>query len=573
MSRSILRSPRIIAAILTLPVVWAACGPRPAGETKPEQGPNPAYRSNPPRIRQASLRLLERERPEGNMLIRATVDDARRVGTQFRVRLEQGIVLMRDDGAGGDERASDGVFSAIVRVDVGALRARSDRLRQLPDAQRTIPIFDEQRRLIERRPLRPFFPEALQPLDTLPFFPFGIPTAVDPARSLMVTTTLVVTDKTRTFNICTGVGNPTGKWTFGYAMTQLANTPLTGITPSAFARRWVGRWEFLQMINDWPVAARTAIQARIIAPWVAASGGSGTLDLTKAPFRLLAIVNRVDLRENLVYGSGSAGEARLVFGAVDVTNNCAPLPFAVIFEYGIRKNGCVDLRTWARQWNDLGTLALGSPAYNDALEAITEQFVPAGSDPSKPNGSALNQLRTNEIALAGPWELREFRLFGEDSDAGHLREVTVKQTPDASLNGTKVLADFVNSGATDVPLEFPTGAHFLGGSAPVPPMFWDGPPVPPGPDIVPADLRHGFSLRTCSGCHAAETSTPFVHIDPMTTPAALSGFLTGITVNDPADGAPARTFNDLDRRRADLDALVNSVCIFDVFFRPLRFVH
>jgi hypothetical protein len=36
--------------------------------------------------------------------------------------------------------------------------------------------------------------------------------------------------------------------------------------------------------------------------------------------------------------------------------------------------------------------------------------------------------------------------------------------------------------------------------------------------------------------------------------------LTGITVADPAFGAPTRTFNDLARRQSDLVGVANSVC-------------
>ena len=77
--------------------------------------------------------------------------------------------------------------------------------------------------------------------------------------------------------------------------------------------------------------------------------------------------------------------------------------------------------------------------------------------------------------------------------------------------------------------------------------------------------RHTLSVNTCNGCHAGETQTrTFVHIDPSTTPlsapATLSGFLTGITVPDPATGAPSRTFNDLKRRAKDLRGLVSSTC-------------
>src|SRR6185503_10931007 len=99
------------------------------------------------------------------------------------------------------------------------------------------------------------------------------------------------------------------------------------------------------------------------------------------------------------------------------------------------KKGCHQLRDWAKQWVDLGALPIGSAGYNTALEAITEQFAKAGAAPSKPNGSALNQLRTNENALdpGGLWELREFRL---DGGTHLLFEDTVKQTPDEALTNT-----------------------------------------------------------------------------------------------------------------------------------------
>src|SRR6185369_6645455 len=114
------------------------------------------------------------------------------------------------------------------------------------------------------------------------------------------------------------------------------------------------------------------------------------------------------------------------------------------------QNGCSGARAWAQQWMNLNTLQLGSPQYNAALEAITEQFAKAGADPSKPNGSALNQLRTDEIAIGSPWQLREFHIAASDSDAGHLREVTVKQTPDLSLNNSAAVADYVNQNAAAI---------------------------------------------------------------------------------------------------------------------------
>jgi hypothetical protein len=359
----------------------------------------------------------------------------------------------------------------------------------------------------------------------------------------------------------------------------MANTPLTGISPSDFTISWLKTWLSPQSINGWTVAQRNQLLNQVINPWIAASGGGGTLDLSKAPFRLLAIVNRVDLRQNLVYGGGSAGEGRFVFGVM--SPNCQALQFTVIFEYGIKKRGCVDLRNWAKQWKDLDLNPIGSPAYNAALEAITEQFAKANSDPSKPNGSALNQLRTNEIALSSPWELREFQVAPKgDPLAGLLKEVTVKQTPDLSLNNTITLVKYVDTftgdilaGTYKVPPDFPPGTHFLGGSALTPSgMFWNN---PASPTITNRQARFLFSLGTCNACHAGETQTAFTHVKPAPfgTPAGLSGFLTGISVVDPADGSPTRLFNDLQRRAVDLDALVNSRCLPIIMLPRVHQVH
>jgi hypothetical protein len=41
---------------------------------------------------------------------------------------------------------------------------------------------------------------------------------------------------------------------------------------------------------------------------------------------------------------------------------------------------------------------------------------------------------------------------------------------------------------------------------------------------------------------------------------ALSGFLTGISVADAADGWPVRHFDDLERRAVDMDALISESC-------------
>ncbi len=543
------------------------------------QVPGRDLREDPPVVESVVARPLPNPTAEGNALVIVQFARDEKLPPQLTIDVEEGQLTLHDDGKNGDENAQDGRFSAITKLDLETLRkSNEERLARSPDA--TVPIFVNRARVSEDR--ASILLERFKRPDLIDLTPFGLPSKVDIRRSLMITDPSVIGDPTRTRTACTGAGSSSmGKWSFGYLMQEMANQSLTGISPSDFTLKWLGTWLNPQNINGWTVAQRNAIQTQVIDPWIAASGGPGKpLDLSKAPFRLLAIVNRIDLRQNLTYGGGSAGEGRFVFGVL--SGSCTPLRFTVIFEYGIKKRGCKDVKNWGQQWKDLDLLALGSPAYNAALEAITEQFVKANSDPAKPNGSALNQLRTNEIALAGPWELREFQVAPTgDPMAGLLKEVTVKQTPDITLNRTATLVKYVNgdtpnilAGKHVVPLDFPPGTHFLGGSALTDPgMFWNN---PASPTITDRQARHLFSLSTCNACHAGETRTNFTHVEVAAfgAPVGLSGFLTGIDVPDPADaGVPIRHFDDLARRAADLDALLNSPCLAIIKIPRLRMVH
>ena len=69
------------------------------------------------------------------------------------------------------------------------------------------------------------------------------------------------------------------------------------------------------------------MQSELLDPWIAASGGpGGPLDLSIAPFSLLAIVNRLDLRDQVAYGGAAGGELRFVF--MFVPPDCAVQPAA-----------------------------------------------------------------------------------------------------------------------------------------------------------------------------------------------------------------------------------------------------
>lgn len=568
-------------------------------------------RDLPPVADRAAVRFLEKETAQGNAVVFVQFARSSKAPTIITLQLEQGRATLRDDGIEPDEKAGDGVHSGFVWVDPKELAAGQE---QLLRAQEAMPIFAGRQIVAEAKPEPvdgaklaglsdiPVFPsranfadaQSFRDVPTLslpivtdirpgvlipifPLFPLVNPADVNPQASLIITNTNVVNDPVRTFNPCTNTGTPMGKWTFGHLMKEMANTPATGITAEAFTRRWLKRWEVSPLINDIPVPARPAIVSQVVNIWPKLADGV-TLDLSKAPFKLVAIVYRGDLAQNLVYGGGSAGEARFVFALT--TASCTPRRFLVIFEYGIKRPSCMARKAWGQAWFDLKNNPIGSPAYNAALEALTVQFTEANTNPSQlPNKSSLNQLRTNEFVISPFWELREFHLAGDDSDIGHLRETTVKRTPDFPLDNQQVVADFINANAADilndtydVDAEFPVGTPFLGATAPVPTpfVFWDGPAPHPNASIATPGTRHKFSLNTCNGCHGGETATTFTHISEN---GVLSAFLTGETIPDAAGEPTMHTFNDIARRQQALAQLLSQPCLFNIFFQPLNMAH
>ncbi|HKE47905.1 MAG TPA: hypothetical protein VKB52_07555 [Rhodanobacteraceae bacterium] len=394
----------------------------------------------------------------------------------------------------------------------------------------------------------------------------GIPVTIDPSKELMITDLSVVEDPTRTYDACTQTGTPMGAWTFGRLMTDIAN----GRDASDLVEKWLRLWASDQTVNTFVVPNRAGISDFLLSTW---RRTNGKLDLSQAPMRLLAIVNRIDLRTNRAYGGGDAGEGRFVFGVMN-PSDCQAVPFfTLILEYGVPKSGCVAVRTWAQQWHALGSLKLGTPPFNPALQQLTDTFAKANANPARPNGSALNQLRSEEGELATPWELREFRLDG----TSHLFvESTVAQTPDIRFNANPnlhTLTDYINAnqaailnGSYAVPQKYPGNQAFLGASAPNVLFFWNG--IPPA---ISNDARHAFSLGTCSGCHGQETGTFFTHVTPRPSHqvAALSEFLIGhpgtlrnpgtVTKPDPVDSSP-RTYGDLLARQSKLDAILGASC-------------
>lgn len=360
----------------------------------------------------------------------------------------------------------------------------------------------------------------------------------------MITNTSVVDDPVRT----TG----DGAWSFGHLLRQMAPSPEQA---PAFALQLFQHWLTDQTVNGFTVAARPGVQQQILDQWPKTP--TGDLDLDRSPFALQAIVNRVDMRDA---ANGTAGEGRMVYALTPASLGFGE-EFTVIIEYDLPAATAQAVTDWANRWHALASHPFPSEEYNVALEAITRRFTERNAAPGRVNGSAALQLRTNDFLLANftRWELREFQLSPQ---TGFFDQVTVKETPDVSFNGSKAFADAVNQNEAAIIAVIPgapshtmpdqfEGQNFVAGSSFNDSFFWNG------PGINNPDARFHASLNTCNGCHGPETNTGFLMINPRTPgfEASLSPFLTGTTVFDPFSGQ-VRTLNDLGRRKADLTDLV-----------------
>jgi hypothetical protein len=298
-------------------------------------------------------------------------------------------------------------------------------------------------------------------------------------------------------------------WSFRFLMEQMAPA---GSDPADFVAAWLAELEAANgAVNGFPVDARAVAALRAIWPTA-----NGKLDLAQAPFRLLAITNRVDL-----HASGD-GEGRFVYGAVDPDG--AGRPMTVIFEFALP---IVDPRTraplgradWAARFHALGGLPFG-PTYNTALQAITDLFTLCNTSPGRPGGSSLAQVRINEILMGGPWQMRELHLT---SDGGKLRlrlAPTAQTPPDsAATDGTPenlTLRRYLAASRAAIQGAFAALPDTLLGGQASETFAWKlGGTADEG-------ARHAFAGQTCNGCHFSEASGMqiggFYHISPTAEP-------------------------------------------------------
>jgi hypothetical protein len=319
---------------------------------------------------------------------------------------------------------------------------------------------------------------------------------VDPFKELVIVDKSVVTDA-RASNASDGA------WSFRFLMEQMAPA---GTDPADFVSHWVDGFKGTTL-NGFTVENRN-VQA-LLDFWPTKNG---KLDLARAPFQLLAIVNRTDLH------SGGDGEGRLVFGLRGKPQNPPPDPkdpdqtglFTVIFEYRLPSAGVARL-DWVKQFHALGALGFGS-AYNTALQKITDKFTRRNTTPGAPNGSSIGQVRSNEIHLGGPWQLREFHLVNSGGK-GALTLVSPAQTPDDGKNGSADVLPYLQSQRVNIVGGFASvPSALIGGQSNENFIPWAFTATPP----IAEATRKAFAGQTCNGCHNVETVQldGFYHVSP-----------------------------------------------------------
>ncbi len=353
------------------------------------------------------------------------------------------------------------------------------------------------------------FPEpdpALEPPTPtdIPFTdPLNAPIAVDRHKELLVTDRAVLSGAR------VDGARAEAPWSFRHLVEALAAPG----DAQAFVATWLASWQSTSTApaqGSLALLPRPDVRSELVCPWLRLTPANGcdetcahctseTFDLARAPFRLLAIVNRLDLAETPQGCKDDAAEVRFVFVAT-TPGASTTLPFNVIFEYGANgANGAeaADPRAWH------GLASLADERYAGTLERIMRSV----TDLPHPS---LKQLRTSEnlgTSRGTSWELRQF----ERGDTGLAASALTNTARDA-VDDTPALADHVNAHFSEITSgdnAITSDLRAAFSTMPRADFRWT---TPDGPSSM-VDL---FGLSTCNGCHAGHrgdtTVLPFAHI-------------------------------------------------------------
>jgi hypothetical protein len=298
-----------------------------------------------------------------------------------------------------------------------------------------------------------------------------------------------------------------GSLSFHRTMRTLANGQDVALFTENFFRNWLRA----DTVGRGVTTVRNGVQLLLDpATGMWPRTADGKFDMQKSPFRLLAVVNRMDLMGTAA--NKPSGEGRLVFGLFrpgEETRDPAKgfgETFSIIFEFNLP--GTIGTRDWAQRWHAMGTRAFGRTTFNAPLFTnVVSKFVTAQS---------LSQVRTNEITFGSPWQLREFKLEG-----GALKPSTTAQSPEQTLNDTPELINWIKANKNAILSNTHNIPATLLGPLSIEgfPSFCQGPGCGLSPEHfqntkwllqsaptngIEESVRAAFALQTCNGCHNSE---------------------------------------------------------------------
>ncbi|MCT4664811.1 MAG: hypothetical protein N4A45_06215 [Flavobacteriales bacterium] len=411
------------------------------------------------------------------------------------------LVQLKDDGVKPDKREADGIYSVVLPQSPSSFIDQiTERVSFVNNQGHIIKytghsgemLTNERLPRFDFRGFNMFQKVSLHSslLDVLTACQDG--TDIAKEKSLLITELKVVEDPARTYNVVTGTGAPQGAWTFGQMMKNIAGgfADEANPTPAEITkvRECIKSWiKSIGSLNN-SSTLTNATYAHIVGPWIKKANifknyhitnASGAWEaqwdsfitkddinalLANAPFKLTAIVNRLDLRENMGYSNSpvsNAGETRFIFSLVqtldhqpfkasfnssmNISSNKGKPPYQednnwnndvfqaedwrglnVILEYkNPFANRCA-IKDFAIDWKNLSSYTWdptdvqnGLQKYLEELQSITDQVTARNVMPNRTNGSAISQVRTNDRLLGDfvlnfwghhKWKLRQFEL-------------------------------------------------------------------------------------------------------------------------------------------------------------------
>lgn len=462
---------------------------------------------------------------------------------------------LRDDGTYPDDISKDGKYACLKKEDLTSLLAEINATESRINLRGYVTHFNgHSGQIIQAADIVPFDLTKFQNNDEVEVSALLIDAdecsnEINPEKSLFITDLSVVEDQTRTYNVATGVGNVAGVWTFGTLIANMENGQHTSGL-KGFLKDWIKQWTTSQTVNGQVIVAREQVVEHLIAPWLRKAQNNPNLTVTSsnwetiwnssattatalkqtAPFKLTAIVNRMDLRGNSAYTQsvGNSGETRFIFTLINPYTGQIPINsdqplnaqgdgvglgdwrgLNVILEYGNVQSSKCDMLALAQSWLDLSDNAYSfgnaatNNAYKNALQQITNYVTAANSNTGKINGSAINRIRTNEKLFSNrdatisdahlawarmDWEFRQFEL---DPASHAFKMVPLTNNPPVVANAAlNIDEDF--SGTSQVVVNENLLAWIYGGNKLK---------VRHGNYNMPSYLLSGSALVTNEGAH------------------------------------------------------------------------